>query len=82
MIPPYAISIFYRIDGESAVYLFDTEYDAKRFLEDSFHSRLDCLNSDAINSYITDDRTYAAILELSDSEDEEETIFCFGNVYQ
>lgn len=79
----FAVIFTYSFDDEVAVYLFDTEDEAKKFLKESFEEevRIDTEeNGWDCNSYIEDDGKYAKIFNRFDDRIDA-TTFRIGNVY-
>lgn len=79
----YAVIFTYSFDDEVAVYLFDTEEEAKKFLKDNFEEeiRIDTEeNGWDCNWSIEDDGRYAVIFNrFNDKVDT--TTMRIGNVY-
>lgn len=83
----YAVIFTYSFDNEVAVYLFETEEQAKKFLEDSYieELRIDIEeNGWGSEGTISDDGWYAKIENYFGDEGSEPDVteFRIGNIYQ
>ena len=80
----YAVIFTYSFDNDVAVYLFDTEEEAKQFLKGSFEEevRIDTAeNGGDCESYISEDGDYASITNYFLGREPDVTEFRIGNVY-
>ena len=83
----YAVIFTYSFDDEVAVYLFETEEEAKKFLKDSFSEelRIDTEENEwNSEGTISEDGWYAKIENYFGDEGSEPAVteFRIGNIYQ
>ena len=79
----YAVIFTYSFDDDVAVYLFDDEDKAKKFLADNYYEelRIDTKENEFdVDAVISDDGRYAEIVSHFDDHDDV-TKFRIGNVY-